>query len=111
MFNFFKPAGLSALTVHEAHERALKGEICLVDVREPNEWAQMRVPGAIHMPLSNLAKQASELPKEKPIVFYCLSGGRSARAIDVCRQLGLSHNMHVTGGITAWRAAGLPIER
>ena len=90
---------------------ARQGKVCLVDVREANEWAHMRVPGALHVPLSNLAVRLSGLPQDRPVVFYCLSGARSARAIKLCKSLGKPHDTHVAGGISAWRAAGLPIEK
>jgi rhodanese-related sulfurtransferase len=111
MLNFFKSAKVITISPQEAHERARKGEICLIDVREANEWAQMRVPGALHAPLSTLADRLSGLPQDKPMVFYCLSGQRSARAVKLCQSLGKPCDTHVAGGITAWRAAGLPIER
>jgi rhodanese-related sulfurtransferase len=110
MFNFLKPANVVKLLPEEVHERVRNAEICLVDVREANEWAQMHLPGAIHAPLSNLASTLDGLPNEKTIVFYCLSGMRSARAIELCRSLGKPHNAHIGGGITAWRLAGLPID-
>jgi rhodanese-related sulfurtransferase len=110
MFNFFRSTNAVKLLPLEADERARKAEICLVDVREASEWAQMRVPGAIHAPLSSLAAELHRLPSDKTVVFYCLSGRRSANAIELCRSLGKPHNSHVAGGISAWRLAGLPIE-
>lgn len=111
MFGLFKSAPVVTLTPKEAHEKASRGEILLVDVREANEWAQARVPGAIHRPLSALADTAAAIPTDKPVVFYCLSGGRSGRAVELCRRLGLPHDTHVGGGISAWKAAGLPVTR
>lgn len=113
MFGLFKsqsqsPKGLSA---SEACERANRGEIRLVDVREVAEWSEAHVPGAIHAPLSALADRLPRLPDDKPIVFYCLSGARSASAIALSRKLGLPHDTHVVGGIKSWMAAGLPITR
>jgi rhodanese-related sulfurtransferase len=110
MFNLFKSARAIAVSPQEAHELARQGKIRLVDVREASEWAQMRVPGALHAPLSSLADRLSSLPQDKPIVFYCLSGQRSARAVELCKSLGKPYDTHVAGGISAWRAAGLPIE-
>jgi rhodanese-related sulfurtransferase len=113
-FNPFKaklPNALKTLSPKSAHELCRKGEICLVDVREANEWAQMRVPGAILMSLSSLESRLSNLPKDKPVVFYCLSGKRSQKALDICRSHGLPHDTQIEGGIAAWHAAGLPVER
>ena len=111
MFGLFKTQRVVELSAAEAQEKAGKGEILLVDVREAGEWAQMRVPGAVHAPLSALAERLPKLPTDKPIVFYCLSGNRSKSAIGLCRQRGLPHETHMAGGITAWRTAGLPVTR
>ena len=110
MFNFLRPPGTVKLLPVEAHERARTADICLVDVREANEWAQMRLPGAIHAPLSSLAARLDSLPKDKTVVFYCLSGKRSASAVELCRSLGKPHDTHVGGGLAAWRLAGLPVD-
>ncbi len=110
MLNPFKSPKVNTLSVHEAYERFRNGEIRLVDVREANEWAQMHIAGAVHLPLSRFADEVSKLPADKPVVFYCLSGARSASAVEFCRSLGLTKS-HVIGGIGAWRAAGLPVER
>lgn len=118
MFNFFKPKANAAqprahvtLSPREAHDRLANGQIHLVDVREAGEWAQVHVPGALHAPLSTLEQQAKTLPRDKPVVFMCLSGKRSARALDLCRQIGVPADAHVAGGISAWMASGLPVER
>ncbi len=109
MLNFFKSKPAREIAPAEADRRARAGEILLVDVREPNEWAAMHVAGAISAPLSTLATHLERLPSDKPVVFYCLGGKRSAAAIEQSRKLGFAHDTHVTGGITAWRQAGLPV--
>lgn len=102
-------APLETLTPPEAHRLATDGKVLLVDVREAHEWAAGHVPGAHHAPLSSLAQTAASIPTDKPVVFYCMMGGRSAKAVELCGQLGLPHHTHVGGGIGAWRAHGLPI--
>lgn len=111
MFGLFKSLTAKEISAAEAHARAAKGEIRLVDVREVNEWAQAHVSGAMHAPLSALADRLERLPKDKPIVFYCLSGARSANAVAMSRKLGLPHDTHVAGGIKSWISAGLPVTR
>ncbi|WP_407050570.1 rhodanese-like domain-containing protein [Methyloraptor flagellatus] len=102
---------LVTLTPAEAAAKFDAGEIALVDVREANEWAQARIPGAVLSPLSTLAADAANLPTDKPVVFYCMAGGRSAKAVALVQSLGIAVDTHVGGGITAWAQAGLPIER
>lgn len=85
--------------------------ITLVDVREDDEWAAERIAGAIHVPLSRLQDMAAGIPTAKPVVFYCVVGGRSGRAVDACRSLGLPHDSHMAGGLQSWKAQGLPVAR
>lgn len=115
MFGLFKSRSTSwsakEITPAETQRRALNGEIRLVDVREHREWIESHIPGALHMPLSAIADRTATLPADKPVVFYCLSGARSATAVATCRKLGLPHDTHMAGGIKAWAASGLPITR
>jgi rhodanese-related sulfurtransferase len=85
--------------------------ITLVDVREEHEWAQARIDGALHAPLSRLAALALGLPQGRPIVMHCLAGGRSAQAVALCQSLGLAIDAHMAGGLQAWAADGLPVIR
>ena len=85
------------------------GEAELVDVREPYEWDAGRIPGAKHIELERLAGRADELPKDKPVIFQCRMGRRSALATDAFRAVGYdAYNMR--GGIEAWADEGLPLE-
>jgi rhodanese-related sulfurtransferase len=85
------------------------GEIELVDVREEYEWDAGRIAGARHIELERLAGRAEELPRDRPIVFQCRLGARSAMATEAFRASGWeAYNM--AGGIAAWVERGLPIE-
>ena len=76
----------------------------LVDVREPREHAAGSIGGDVLIPLGQLPDRAGELPTDRPIVVYCQSGGRSARAAALLRRLGReAHNL--AGGYVAWRAS------
>jgi rhodanese-related sulfurtransferase len=92
----------------EVSARMARGEIVLVDVREPNEIAAERIPGAVSMPLSQFDPAA--LPKGE-VVLSCLSGKRSGMALAKCRQAGMPIGAHMRGGLMAWKAAGLPTTR
>ena len=100
------------VTVVEAAER-LRTETdpapLLVDVRERNEFAVMRVPGSVLLPLSTLSTTYDQLPTDRPLLLLCAVGGRSARATDFLRANGYTDAVNVAGGITAWNAAGLGI--
>ena len=85
------------------------GQVELVDVREQYEWDEGRIAGARHIELERLAGRAEELPRDRPIVFQCRLGARSAMATEAFRAAGFeAYNM--TGGILAWVDGGLPIE-
>jgi rhodanese-related sulfurtransferase len=81
----------------------------VVDVREPYERDAGRIAGTRHIELSQLATEATTLDRERPVIFYCRVGNRSAMATDAFRASGLrAYNLR--GGITEWVRRGLPIE-
>ena len=101
-----------SVTVTEAAARLNEGADSapiLVDVREQNEFALMRVPGSVLMPLSTLETTYAQLPTDRPLLIMCAVGGRSARATDFLLANGYPEAVNVAGGITAWNAAGLGI--
>ena len=77
----------------------------LLDVREPFEHASARIEGSVLMPMGSVMAQLDQLPKDRPIVVHCQSGGRSARVTAALRQKGFEA-ANLTGGIQAWRMAG-----
>jgi rhodanese-related sulfurtransferase len=96
---------LAPARVHELIDAGAQ----VVDVREEREWEAGRMPGAVHLELNELTGRAEELDKERPVVFICRTGNRSAMAADAFREAGWdSHNM--AGGLVAWVEAGHPLE-
>jgi rhodanese-related sulfurtransferase len=84
-------------------------EAVLIDVREPYEWDAGRIAGAKHIELERLGGRAEELPKDKPVIFQCRMGRRSALATQAFRAVGFdAYNMR--GGLQAWADEGLPLE-
>ena len=97
------------LTPEQVVEGVKAGRMLLVDIREPNETAVERFPGAVIMPMSTF--DPTELdPHGRQVVFTCRSGNRSARLSLACQDQGLPYDAHLAGGILAWKAAGLPTE-
>ena len=92
--------------VADLHSR---GEIDLVDVREPYEHEAGRIAGARHIELARLSGQAGSLDPERPVVFYCRSGARSAVATQAFRASGFQA-FNMSGGLLAWARQGLPLE-
>ncbi|MDR2012797.1 MAG: sulfurtransferase [Rhodanobacter sp.] len=111
--------------IHELSPAELRAwdahDFTLIDVREAEEYAAGYLPGAINLPRGVLEFRIETLPalvdaanpacadRARPLVVYCLSGGRSALAADSLQQLGFGKVHSLAGGFEAWRAAGLPV--
>lgn len=96
-----------------------QGNITLIDIRESEELKQQgRIPGAIHAPRGMLEFYADpSLPYHKPefnrdnrIILHCASGGRSALAALTLQQMGYEKVAHLSGGLKAWKEAGMPLD-
>jgi rhodanese-related sulfurtransferase len=85
--------------------------VLLVDVREPEEYAQGHAPGATLIPLGQLEQRLSELGsrKDRPIALICRSGSRSGKAQVLLEKAGFTKAVNVEGGMNAWSQAGLPV--
>jgi rhodanese-related sulfurtransferase len=108
------------LTSRGVAEELAVGNVVLVDVREPGESEEVGViAGAVHVPrgvLEFAADPASpahrpELLPERRVILHCASGGRSALAAVVLRDMGYRDVAHLDGGMAAWERDGMPIER
>jgi rhodanese-related sulfurtransferase len=97
------------LSPEVAAEMLARGEAQLVDVREPYEHAAGRIAGARHVELSALAAEAETIERDRPVVFYCRVGARSAMAAQAFAGSGWDA-YNLSGGIVSWVVAGLPIE-
>jgi len=87
----------------QLQDRLTRGErIRLVDVREPHELEISRLPQAELIPLGSLAARMHELDSADEIVFFCKSGGRSARAVELMAGAGFRKIKNLRGGINAW---------
>lgn len=95
----------------DARELIAKGDIDVVDVREPHEWATGHIPGARLVPLGQLKADLPGTNLGKRVLFVCERGGRSQHAAELADAQGLSDVYSMEGGTLAWRAAGLPIEQ
>ena len=99
----------SDYTPQEVSELLQQGVIQLIDVRETYEHEAGRIAGDRLVVLTELATQADTIDRDRPVVFYCRSGSRSAMATEAFRGAGYdAHNME--GGLLDWAAAGLPLE-
>lgn len=83
----------------------------IVDVREPQEYAEARVEGSALIPLGQLSGRIGELRKDQPVVTMCRSGNRSGVALSMLKRAGFSEVSNLKGGILAWAKSGLPVKR
>lgn len=81
-----------------------------VDVREADEWAAGHMPGAVHIPLGDLARRVRELPKDREIITVCRSGGRSLKAVDILNAANMPGAKSMAGGMLEWTKQGRPVE-
>ena len=99
----------SDYTPQQVAELHARGEIQLIDVRQPDEHEAGRIAGDRLIELAQLAAHLDTIDRGRPVVFYCRSGSRSAMATEAFRGAGFdAHNM--VGGLLDWAAAGLPLE-
>ncbi len=91
--------------------REREPDLVLLDVREPNEVATGRVPGAVAIARGVLeAAVESRVPRDRRVVVYCASGNRSALAADTLQQMGYADVASMRGGIRGWADAGGELE-
>src|SRR6478752_742740 len=91
-------------------KRLLDMGAVLVDIREADEHAREKIPGARHLPLSKLDETDLALPPGKPVLFHCRSGARTlANAGRLAAKAGACDAYVVEGGLDAWKKAGLPV--
>ncbi len=105
------PAALVALSPEELVARIEAGKIRLIDVRTDEEVAEGVIPGAEHIALDRFDPAKLDLSDGREVVLYCRSGRRSAVAAEKLAAATGKPAEHLAGGILAWEAAGLPVEK
>jgi rhodanese-related sulfurtransferase len=85
----------------------------VIDVCEPEEFAQGHVVGAKNIPLAQLEAQLPQAVKNKstPVIVVCQVGGRASRGAAQAQKLGYERAQALAGGLKAWREASLPVEK
>ena len=98
---------VNSVTTEAAAERISSGYTVL-DVREPDEYQEGAIPGAIHIPRGHLESQVEGrlVDKTKPVLVYCASGVRSVFAANTLQQLGYETVAEMAGGFNRWKDEG-----
>ncbi len=106
-------AATAGLNPNAAVQLINREKAVLVDVCEPAEFAAGHVVGSKNIPLGQLeAKLAGAVKNKKlPLILVCQSGARSGRAVAITKKLGYEQAQSLGGGLSAWKAASLPVEK
>ncbi|KJE26294.1 rhodanese-like domain-containing protein [Geobacillus thermoleovorans] len=98
---------MKTITPKEVEERLRAGEsLHIIDVREPDEVATGKIPGAVNIPLGLIEFRMHELDQNQEYILVCRSGGRSGRAAEFLDSRGY-RVVNMTGGMLAWEG---PVE-
>lgn len=107
--------GGPALSVAQATHLINREDALMVDVRNSADYGAGHILGARNAPLERLeqGEAGAELTKRKnkPVILYCESGERGAKALAALKKLGFERAFNLQGGLAAWRQAGLPVEK
>lgn len=106
-------AGTAPVKTEQAAKQIASG-VQLLDVRTREEWEEGYIKGAKLVPIASddfSGKATKALDPEKPVLVYCQSGGRSAKAVKLLREAGFKNVRDLDGGITAWEKEGRPVEK
>ena len=104
------PAQMAPVDRHALMEQARRGEVVVIDVRPPDEYAVAHLPYARSMPLAEVQKRLAPLPRDKEIVAYCRGPFclLSDEAVALLQEQGFRARK-VFDGVSEWQAAGLPL--
>ena len=113
MWPVIQGAATAGLTPAAAVQLINREKAVVVDVCETNEFASGHVTGAKNIPLGELETKLATSVKNKtlPLILVCQSGARSGRALAIAKKLGYEQAQSLGGGLAAWRAANLPVEK
>ncbi len=103
---------IKTVDVHELKNKMDNDtNLCLIDVREINEWQALHIPGAIHIPKDRITSEIiTKIPnKNQPIYLHCKAGVRSLYAAQSLMDNGYQEVYSVDGGIMDWANNGYPV--
>lgn len=108
---FFSKDDFEPIPPAELLDRARRGLVTVLDVRPPEEFASGHVPGALNIPVEQLARKLRDLPKGKEVIAYCRGPFclMSFEAVQLLRKKGIKAR-RLQDGMPEWRTAGLPVE-
>jgi rhodanese-related sulfurtransferase len=102
---------VQSITPQQARDLIARGELDVVDVREPSEWSNGHLQGSRLVPLRQLKASPKTLLQRDGVIFVCAAGVRSQAAAKLALENGLTEVYNLTGGTQSWVRAGLPLAR
>lgn len=96
------------VTPEQTQAALADGSAQVIDVREPYEWEAGRIEGALHIELERLASNAAKVDTDRPVIFHCRLGARSAMAAQAFRGIGVEA-YSMAGGLQRWADEGRPM--
>ena len=104
--------GAGKVSTNDAVQLINREKAVLIDVSDPAEYAAAHATGSRSVPLGSL-ESTNDLPKNKalPLVVVCPTGTRAGKAVATLKKLGFENARALAGGLEAWRAANLPVEK
>jgi rhodanese-related sulfurtransferase len=106
--------GGPSVSAAQATQLINREDAVVVDVRDPGEYGAGHILGAKNVPLSRIDSGGAEIAgkrKDKPVIVYCDTGNRSAKAAAALKRQGYARVLNLAGGLGAWQQAGLPVEK
>ncbi len=113
LWPLMKGAASGGLSAAAAVQLINREKAVVIDVCEPEEFARGHLGGAKNVPLNQLEEKLPAAVKNKalPVILVCQSGARSSRAVAIAKKLGYEQAQTLSGGLTSWKAANLPVEK
>ncbi len=105
------PSEIKQISVEQTKIIVEKDDVQFIDVRMDSEFKGGHAPKAVNMPLDSLEQTLAQLDKSKPVYLICQTGRRSQIGAEILQKNGFKTIFNVEGGTSAWRNAGLPIEK
>jgi len=102
-------ATVPQISVHDlATMREERPDLVVIDVREPFEWDEGHIDGALHLPMGEAVRRMADVPAARPKAVLCAGGLRSSTVISALSREGMTGWYNVIGGMTAWHKGGYP---
>ena len=95
----------------ETWEQIQHSNVVLIDTRDPDSFAAGHIPGARNIPFDQVAARITEVDAPHGVALYCMIGPRARKGEAALLASGYETVLHIEGGLAAWEASGLPVER